>query len=270
MKEETEKFYKSGNDIWGLPQEYKGIKFYPIKINDTESNTLLTIIFQNPKNYIADVQVVKMSYLKFLLFAVQPKFFGKGTHIYDGIIRLLKNITQIDEVSIESEVLPNINDPLVSVILKIKIGEQIFYEEDFEIIREIVLEQNGNSVEYIEEFNPIYEEYLKFVEDKDFADTTLEDQLLAFCCLIKKTIGEIKDYTIYQFKQHFIRAIFLLNYENLSPLEVSGQIKGKTNEKVVKHFLAHSKKSGRYSDVLIKKEDFEKKSELFNPIYKQT
>ena len=60
--------YDTTLDIWGEPQEYRGIKFYPIKLKELKYQRLMYGLFGYPKNYIPDKTILKLSYLKFLFY----------------------------------------------------------------------------------------------------------------------------------------------------------------------------------------------------------
>ena len=52
MNENVRAIYNPSSDIWGLPQVYKTISFYPIKVKDQIEQNLLYKIFAQPKQYI--------------------------------------------------------------------------------------------------------------------------------------------------------------------------------------------------------------------------
>ena len=128
------------------------------------------------------------------------------------------------------------------------------------------MEQNGLGIDYIEQYNPELEEYLKAL-NQSYADLTLEDEIFIFCSLMRKTLNEIQEYTLYQFRKHFERILSLANYELYSPLEISGQISSKSGKKIAKDYFYHAKDSvNRYEDILIDKDEFiQSNPNLFDP-----
>jgi len=259
--------YIKDNDIWGFPQIYKTIEFFPLKLKDVEYGILFNKIFHYPKNSIPDKQVLKMSYLKYVLHLVQQTINPNGTEIYDGLLNFLKYVTRNNDIKIEHTVS---NDPNIDIFDKIKINIKIggidFTEYDFDIIRAIVLEQNGLGIDFIEQYNPELEEYL-LAMNQSYSDLTLEDEIFIFCSLMKKTLKEVEDYTLYQFRRHFERILSLSNYELYSPLEVLGQISSKNGGRLIKDYLYHTEETiNRYGSILIDKDKYIKSNpHLFDP-----
>jgi hypothetical protein len=265
MNDELKKIYNNSNDIWGYPQIYKSIEFCPIKIKDVSTLDLFYKIFQYPKNYISEKEIVKSSYLKYLLYFIQYSINPNGKEIENWLIELLKYITKQEKIFFQRKLLDiPIDNVLNKTIITLIINNVEFNEQEFDIIRAIILEQNGLNVEYIEEYRPDLEKNLLFLNNK-FNDVTFEDEIFVFCSLMKKTINEIKDYTMYQFKKHFERLLVTFNFELYSPLEVSGQIQPKQKgEEIIKHYLSHFGKKERYNDILVSKDEFVKNSSIFS------
>ena len=244
MRKITKKFYNNKNDMFGLPQIYKGVEFYPIKLKDFEAQSLYYKIFQYPKDFISQKEIIKASYLKFLLIYINSQWSKDlGESLDVSLIRFLEIITKHDD-----DVYIGFSD--VSLEISIKIGVTVFTEQEFEVIREIILNQNGSSVEYVEEYHPELEKVLQYSSRK-FSNLSLEDEIWAFCSIMHKTIHEIEDYTLYQFNKHFERLILSYNHNLYSPLEISGQIKSKNGSEIIKHFLSPIDKKGRYSSILV-------------------
>jgi hypothetical protein len=264
MNNEIKKIYNTSNDVWGCPQVYKTISFYPIKIKDSFTLDLFYRIFQYPKSYIPEKAVIKSSYLKYLLYFVQYSINPEGKEVEKYLIDFFKYITKQESVFIVQKLLDiPIDNILEKTAITLIINNIEFNEQEFDIIRSIVLEQNGLSTEYIEEYDPELEKSLLVLNNK-FNDIVFEDEIFIFCSLLRKTINEIENYTMFQFKKHFERIMVLLNYEIYSPLEISGQIKGKDNKEIIKHYLTHFEKVGRYNDVLIDKDEFIRNSSIFS------
>lgn len=250
--------YNFQNDLWGLPQVYKDVEFFPVKLMDVNLVNIFHKIFQIPKKYISDREIVKISYLKFLLYYVQYGIDPKGTEISNWIKSFLKEVTRKNvEIAAELLQIEGVQD-FDRLSLKLIIGDVSFSEKEFDIIREIVLLQNGSSVDYIEEFDPELEKRLAF-NNRKFSNLTFEDEIWIFCSLMNKTIFDIKEYTLYQFKKHFERLVLVHNFNLYSPLEVSGQIsakEGSSNKEVVKHYLSHMEKESRYESIIVRQQDF--------------
>jgi ribosomal protein S16 len=262
MNPNIKRDYDEYNDVWGLPQIYKGIKFYPIKLVDNKYYTLFQKLFTYPKNYIPDKNILKMSYLKYLLYVIQNAINpnGDGSELSIAVIDFLKHVTKQSDVDITWEEDSRL-EGLEQIIFKIIVGTVVLDENDFDNIREILLEQNGLSIEYIEEYNPELEEKLKFVV-RDSNDITLQDEIFTFCALMNVNIDAIKVYTFYQFRKQLERFAIIKEHDLYRPLEASGQIKLKNGE--IKHWLSHVSKTNRYHSIMIEKERFMGDSGLNN------
>jgi len=251
--------YREENDIFGLPQEYKGLKLYPLLLKELHFQSLFYKIFAYPKKYIKLEEIEKLSYLKYMLIAVQSVVNKEGTEMVRDLCELLGHITK-ENVDIVSK-FDKDSEKIEDLIIKVKIGDNYYSEEDFDNIREIVLEQNGLSIEYVESYIPDLEKKLAFVNKS--SDLDMKDEIFIFCCLVGMNVNEIEKYTLYQFKEHFDRISAVKHYEMYRPLEASGQITLKNGE--IKHYFYHSKKRGRYDSILIPKDDFIKgNSQVFN------
>lgn len=243
MNEELTKLYNSTNDLFSLPQTYKSISFYPIKVKDQPQLNLLYKIFAQPKEYISKKEIIKLSYLKFILYA-----FGDTDKVQEDITKILEHITNkkvkigydlIDKTQVVS---------LENILFKIMIDDISFDEQEFDNIREIVLLQNGMSVEYVESYRPDLEkkmEFFSFGNDVDFVD-----EIFTFAVQMRLGMEEIGNMTVYQLNNMVERLFVGKNYDMLKPLEVSGQIKLKSGE--IKPYLYHmNNKKGRYDQLLI-------------------
>jgi len=279
-----EKYYNYNNDIWGMPQKYKNILFYPLMINQREEYENFYTLFTFNKDQIPDKNIGKMSYLKFLI-CILPNVYR--TDIKNILIDFLKIITKTDNVEIfdnqsdedklaiasffsmvsEEEINENnihyeffTLEQLNKLKFFIQIGDSKFSEYDFDVIREIILKQYDLDLDYIRAFDATLEENLRILHRGN--DVTFEEHIFAFSALMKIPICEIKNmFTIYQFNKTIERLHIIEDYESMKGLESAGFIKFKKGE--VAHWLSHVPKKGRYGDLLIKKEDFIKDSDIF-------
>ncbi len=109
--------------------------------------------------------------------------------------------------------------------------------------------------------NPELEKKLQFVK-KDLDNMSFADEVFIFCSLMKKTMIEVQNYTVYQFKKQLEHLLILKDFDLYKPLEVSGQIKFQ-NKDTIKHYLSGSKKSGRYDSILVKKDSYVETNDIF-------
>jgi hypothetical protein len=260
------RYYKPENNIWGYDQEYKGIKLKPIRIKDVYHREMFYKLFTVPQKYIPDYQVLKMSYLKFLLYVVQGSISNGNNkeELSEKLIELLYHITGIDNISYSYTVDENAKDILEGSKIYINIGDIQINEGDFDNIREIVLAQNGLTIEYVESYNPSLEKNLEFL-NRNTANITFEDQVFVMASLLSVPVTSLENYTLYQFNSHLERMTSLEKYRIINPLEISGQIKSKTGEELARHYFYHSENINRYDRLLLDKDTFIKQSGLSDP-----
>jgi hypothetical protein len=240
MNEEVLKSYNANNDIFGLPQIYKSISFYPIKVKDQSQQELFYRIFAQPKQYINKKEIIKLTYLKFILYA-----FGDSENVQNDIISILEHITA-KKVKIEANLFDSNKEASIeNIIFRIIIDNINFDEQEFDNIREIVLQQNGTSIEYVEDYRPDLEkkmEFFTFGNDVDFVD-----EIFTFAVAMRLGMAEIGEMTNFQLQNMIERLFVSKNYDMLKPLEVSGQIKLKSGE--IKSYLYHMGKKSRYEQL---------------------
>lgn len=267
--------YEPDNDIFGYPQEYKGIKFYPVKVKETKLKERLYTFFFQPKNYIPDKDILKMSYLKFLLFVIGggKKADKPDYDIEKELIDFLYEVTKIDipkedepkKIYLDIKSLNNNAVSLEDFFICLYIDGIKIDEQDFENIREILVRQNGSSLEWIEGYIPDLEKKMAFL-NHDSLDTTFEDEMFTFCALTGDSELEAGEKTLYQFRNRFERETLLKTYELFKPLEVSGQISAKNKkQELFKHYMSHIDRNNRYASLLVEESTFLEDSGLGNP-----
>jgi hypothetical protein len=250
MKDYLKKDYDDGLDIFGLPQSYRGVRLFPLKMKDIKYHRLLYQIFANPKMYIVNRDILRMSYLKFIVYVVQSNINPNGSEMINYIQDFLTKITKT-ECSIEYRETGKTG--FDSVVLQIRLGDVILTEEDFDDLREIILEMNGLSVNYVEDYRPDLEESLIFTQ-RENEGVDLRDEIFTFSSLMKISIDEVSEYTLYQFKISFEKLMILKEYDLYQPLISSGQVSLKKGK--LTHYLFHSEKKGRYDSIMISKDEF--------------
>jgi len=272
MNNIVQQLYNPDNDIWGLPQEFKGINFYPLKIKETKYKKLFYKLFCQPKSYIADRDILRMSYLKFLLYVlkIEPGELLDFLYHITHTDRPINNPTpeehsDSDPIHYAQKEIPSGKDMFDKFVVFIFIKDIMFTEQDFDNLREIVLEQNGSSIEYIESYNPDLERKLEFMQ-RDMLDMTFKDEIFSFCALTKMTEIEAGEKTLFQFQARFEREVMFKEYSLFKPLEVSGQVTAKNKkDELFKHYLRHVDKSGRYDSIFLNKDKFLEDSGFSNP-----
>lgn len=248
MKPELKEIYQEENDSLGYPQKYKDIEFYPILVKDLEYIKLFNAIFTFPKSAdTSSKRIFLMSYLKYMVDnkKIHPSFFDK----------FFKYITKREDVKLEiwkhtQEKLENLDD----AILVLKIGDTEFSEEEFDNLREIILEQNGSDIDYINEFRPDLEEVLKW-NQREYP-LTFNDQISTIASLYRTFPKDIGELTLWQLNDLFDRRITEKQFDTYAPLLATGEVSMKSGK--LQSYLYHKEKKGRYDSVLMSAESFEK------------
>lgn len=265
-------FYIEDNDIWGKPQIYRGVEFYPIIVSDTKTRDLFYKYVCMPKNHFTDINIIRMSYLKFILFFVALKttidsgqkddisFFRNVERTLKEFQEFLSLITHNKDVSIDCGWNFDVEKIREQKIV-IKIGSVNFTESDFETLRELILVQNGMTLKSIEEYNPELEAKLA-IRNQLRGEVTFTDNIFVLCSLLKKTPAEIENCTLYQLKRLLTRLNRIQEYELYKPLEVSGQISFKNGD-TIKDYMHIDEPTGRYDSIRINKDEFINKNEMF-------
>jgi len=253
--------YDKSLNKWAHPQTYKLINLYPISLQHEKHYEKMIEFLAYPKNSILDKDVTKASYLGFIINILHRFELDKNgkSDVHENFIALMEYITKSTcEIEYKYRIPKpkKITDIQYTLIFD---GSNKVSENDFEEIREIILEQNGIPLSYINEYHPELEEKMNKLNNN--ATLTFEEQLFAFCDVAGLSMAQLKEYSYYQFKKHFERTSIRFEYEIFKPLESSGQIKLKDGE--IKHWLSHISKKGRYDSILIKKEEYVKKGDIF-------
>jgi len=248
MNDEVKKIYNPVNDVFGYSQKYKEVEFYPLLVKDLEYIGLFNIIFTYPK--LAASSTKRLYLMSYFKYSLQEMFVG-----IDNLEKFFKYITKKENVKIEvykkgGEELKTLDD----AILLLNIDGVQFTEDEFENIREIVLEQNGSDIDYINQYDPGLEESLRWVQ-KEYP-LTFGDQIFTLSALFKSLPKEIGEWTLYQLIDIFDRMIVLKQYELYEPLLASGQVKMKSGK--LQSYLYHKKKRDRYDSILMSQEEFGK------------
>ena len=253
------------SNLWGSSIEYMGIKFYPLKVDEYSYYQLMLQLLSYSKNSIADINVIHMSYLKFMLFMIQLKDDnGNVQNNLELLLKLLSYITKT-KLTINNVRFKLRHNPPQSFDdyedIQIIIGEKIINQTDFETIRQIILEQNGVSLKIINQYDPSLEEKLVYMQ-KGIEALDFDEEVFAFSIYMKLSLNEVKDYTFYQFKKSMERIQLKDQDDKFKPLEVSGQISFKDGSHIPS-WLSHVAEKGRYDSILVSKDKFIKDNDFF-------
>ena len=243
--------YNEELDFQKLPQEYKGIKFYPLCISENKIFDKMMQTIGVPKSYIkTEPTVMKMSYLKFICFLLKKK---------DSIQEILSHITRTDNVRLEVTLRKNANENDLhyeDLNISIHIENVCFNESDFDIIREIILRQNYYSTAYIEEYDPELEELLMIKQKASGEGNSFEDKKFVLCSLMHKMPEEIANLSYYQFNKLYYVSTMVKKTEIYQGWVSSGFISFEKGKNFTTYLDPIPKKMGRYDEIKMSKDDF--------------
>jgi len=229
--------------VFGFPEEYKGLKIYPVKLKDSQRflKSIGCLILN--KNQTPDPEIIKMSYLKFLVFVI-ANFDQEFWYLLNDVLQISLQAEKIDiQITTEGKVFLLIENKKIS-------------EQDFENIRKIILKQNLIPIQEI--LDPQLEKRIQ--EAREFLrrkqnPATFEERIIAYHCKTGMLYEDIANLTLYQFEKGLERMNLISEYEICKTAEMSGFVKFKGE---IPHWLSHIKECGIFEDVSMTKEDFEK------------
>jgi hypothetical protein len=236
---------KDFTDIRALPKYHKGISIFPVKLKDMYLfyKYLECLLFN--KNKIPDINIIKMSYLRFLLeysTLVAPD--GKS------FIYLLEYFIGLSELIFKTK-------PLILEEDKqyfLQLGDNIINEYEFDNIRNIIFEQNMIKISDI--FDPEVEKALKETEEylaKKNQPATMEELIISYHVATGIKYDDIFEYSIYQFNKSIDRLNALKSWEvYYYPFLKCGE-----TEKLP-HWLGHIDEKDVLDNLTVSKEDFNK------------
>ena len=277
---ELQDFYNDDNDIWGKPQTFKNLEFYPILVVEKYKENLVSIILSHSKkefiyptmSVLERKAIYKASYLKALLIAylftnpisfvniqkiIQEMLFDvcKLEEVYgcskDDINKIIRITTNIEIDSVDALSLAQIK-----IIISINGREEVVFDEsDFDLIRQLILKQNAISIKRIEQYHKDMEE--KLIElSKDNPPQSFSDEIFNFASLSGLAINDDKfvKYTLYQFRHHLYFLRQQKDFEVMYPLAVSGKVKF---DRKINYYANPYVEKGRYDGLLVTQSDFE-------------
>ena len=276
------KDYIEENDALGLPQEYKGIKFYPLKlITDRDVYNKLDILYHN--NLLEqETFLKKMSLLKYFLFINQ---------VYsDDVSEILKDILEstckcnisfyfsndYNEEKYPYEVftygiLKN-EEHIRRLRFYIRFdykGKDPIYIADFSfnVIKKILLFQNGLPSDNFRVSSKTLDEKLKKDRQKKLKSqngATFAEQIIILHLMSHTPMDMIKNYTYKQFRMCIDRIQKIKEYDTFKALESAGFISFKNKKHSIDDWFVSIKHKGLLDDLLLDADDTKKNIESVN------
>lgn len=215
MKNYSEKIeYTYRNELlWSKPINYKGITLYPVTCeNILEFNSSVTSLVYDPLRYPTEISTLPRLYFLTDIhnYCNDPKYLNQNiilAQLYVSLVSLLKLVLRDQKFTfIENN---------KKWFLSVQVGENSveIKAKDFEIIRQIILVQNG--VHYDDTF--IHEDIRQWIEEQEQADKTpkmdIEDRIEAYMIIMKCCdINKVKQVPLRQFNRILDKAFSREHY----------------------------------------------------------
>lgn len=244
-------------DTWGDAREYKNIKIYPFLMKDYEMFEDLISLLLIDKNSIPNINIIKMSYLKFLLFVLPEFKDNNGKIVFENVFDKFKNFCKYI-FKTEKCFLQFKNNQI-----SLNINNKIFNEEDFDKIKKIILNQNAIP-EIDDKLHPdlraAIKESMEFLAKRQMNNEgTIEDQIISYRCITHEKYDDIKQLTIYQFRKEIQRLNLIQDYRIYKTAELSGFV---SFNHPIPHWTSHIS-NDKYDGILMDKKEFENKINNF-------
>lgn len=217
------------------PVPYKSLTLYPVQVDLYYYFHMLVECLLLPHKTSGDIKAISLPYLKYIFYLATEKDF-KRPLIYLGellLIVLRKNKTYKDSKGQEkSSIMFNLDNGTFSI------EGQIFNSEDFDIIKNIILEQNAVEIpdetippEMLKAYQEIEEYKLKQTQ---FKMCTFEDQINIIVAKSSYRRDEVVKMTIRSFSRLLDRVDKILSYEISSLLSPNMDEKAR---KTLPHYM---------------------------------
>lgn len=259
VKEYVEKF-----TTFGEPVDYKGLKIKPIVVRDAEKFLDAIDVFQIEKNKIPDINIIRMSYLEFLMGIMAMDKLYVDDFLCLLSLTLGMKYKEEDRVGGEefganellSQSLPNgdstyyINGWDLEINIKkgkatIRLMDSVLSSNEFDEFIKIIMFQNiddYDDMEMSDDFRRVVSQYyaLKY---KGIHEPTLEDKMMAIIVSSSYTMETIKEMPMRSFDRLFSCSVKKVDYIATKPLEIHMK-EGES----VDHWIFYPKRD-KYSEI---------------------
>lgn len=233
---------------FGKPTLYKGLEIYPVRMIDADDFYDYIQCLLLPKNEFQEPEVIRMSYLMFLLAISQNE---DGKDILNKLIALYRLIFRIEDIQI------TINEKGMAFII---VNNILLHERDFDRIKTIISEQNLIDLddEFIDlDTKKAITEAREFLAKRKSRQANLEQQIIAYHCKSGLPYHEIENLTLFQFHKGLIRMDYMVSSDAILNARYSGMVEIK-NDQDLPHWLGHIEEPKKNEDVIITKSAFDK------------
>lgn len=235
----------------GRPINYKGLKLHPIKLVDADEFYDLVQCLAIPKNDFQEPEIIRMSYLEFLIAMSQ---YPEGYEVLRKLLLLYEMVFKTSDITIDV----NDNQMVFIIVDGVKL-----HEMDFDKIKSLIGEMNLVDLEDemmdLETKNEIREAEKFLAKKKKEKGANLEQQIIAYHCALGISYEEIENLTIFQFHKGLIRADYIQNATAVNQARYSGMVDFKDEQKLP-HWLDNIDDSSKNKESVISLEEMTKKA----------
>ena len=248
VEDKIEKLYET-QFLWDEPVEYKGVALYPVTCKDIQDFfSCVNCLLYDPLRYNSVISTLPRLYFitDILNHQDDAEYLIKNEFLFAMFIcfqKLLKLVLgENQSISFEN----NKGKWYLRIVKHIDGTDDISIDiraKDFEILREIILHQNG--VDYDDTF--IHEDIRKWIEEQESRDksqySTIEDYLNAFISVTHWKPQEVKEFSLRRFNGIIDKFLSHDTYNLQMTASMSGLVsfKGK-----IDHWLSTNHKSKTY------------------------
>lgn len=265
--DELVSFYRmSGEDVRLLdvfytndyPIPYKNLTFYPFQVDLYILFDMLSESLVLPQKTTGDIKAITMSYLDYLVYLAQEK--GKQQYLFQlgELLALSLKLKPSDTFNghnvYDITIFKNDNSKNI-----LRIEGKDFDSHDFDIIRKILVEQNGLELPDEETHPDIVQAWKSVSEYKrkqqNIHPCKLEDQINVIVAKTGYKRSEVLEMTIRSFKKLLERIDKVMHYEMytlLSPMLDK-------NTKIPYYLEGDKSRLEKYSEAFTDEEEFKKK-----------
>lgn len=254
---------KSNNEydiylFYDRPVPYKELLIYPVTMDKYMDFHLYVNCLLLDKNSIADINIISMTYLRFLYHMASE---SKIPYLY-MFKELLKMVLHIDD---DNAFYFKLTDDGKKAVFGIN-GVQ-YNSDDLDKITDIIFMQNG--IEHIDE--TIQKEVRDAMEKAEvykmqqnaYKMCSLEDQMICVLISTSMRLEDIYKLTIRKFSKILARVDHKLHYEIYLSAQMSGMVEFKDKDKL-KHWMSDLTKEDKYSDVKVDADEMHQKIDAVN------
>ena len=240
------------------PIPYKELLIYPVTMKDYLEFHWLVSCLLIDKNSIPDINVISMSYLRFLYYNA-----ANNDEPYVYMIKML--LCMVLHMDFNEEMSFYVDEKSDKAFFKVR--GVAYSDSDFDEIVKIIFEQNcitpiDNTIQ--KEVRDALEKAEEFkMQQTKQKMCSLEEQMICVLISTPLKLEDIYKLTIRKFEKILQRVDAKLHYQIYLNASMSGMVKFK-DESVIQHWMNDLTKDDRYSDVKVDMDAMRNKIENVN------